>query len=219
MTRYALVVGIADYDSLPSLTKPTRDAEAVAQRLEKHGDFQVERFPKRWNPDKNCYEVAQERLTGKQLGRSLRELFAFISRKPEDKELRRDRGDSEYPIWMGSGNSLTLVSYPPKQTPRKASQTFPYRGLQPFERASARFFFGRKPVIQNLRQEAVGGQFCAGDRGCRQWQVFHSQSLLDSFAGSQQLASPRPHCARKRAGGGVEASLSRASAGKTRPRA
>jgi energy-coupling factor transporter ATP-binding protein EcfA2 len=309
MTRYALVVGIADYDSLPSLTKPTRDAEAVAQRLEKHGDFKVERFPKRWNPDKDCYEVAQERLTGKQLGQALREflqkqargsdaliyfgghgitikdelgqqkgylaasdctivmegkqivgqqhgvaldslncliseadlkslvvlldcchaeyfleshsirqilsaftykpdchliaacrnfeftyqggrygwghsafttvllegllpenagsdgqvrvdeLFAFISRKPEDKELRRDRGDSEYPIWMGSGNSLTLVSYPPKHTPRKAGVTCPYQGLLPFDRPSARFFFGRKPVIQNLRQKLEEGNF------------------------------------------------------------
>jgi hypothetical protein len=367
MTRYALVVGIADYDSLPSLTKPTRDAEAVAQRLEKHGDFKVERFPKRWNPDKNCYEVAQERLTGKQLGQALREflqkqargsdaliyfgghgititdelgqqkgylaasdctifmegkqivgqqhgvaldslncliskadlnslvvlldcchaeyfleshsirqtlsaftykpdshliaacrsfefasgggrygwghsafttallegllpenagsdglvrvdeLFAFISRKLEEKELRTEKGDSERPIWMGSGNSLTLVSYLPKHTPRKAGVTCPYQGLQPFAPASARFFFGRKAGHPDSATKAGGGQFCPTYWGYRQWQVFRSQSRFDSFAGSEQLARPRPDCAWKRAGGGTKASLSRASAGKTRP--
>ncbi|HEY9809375.1 MAG TPA: caspase family protein [Halomicronema sp.] len=68
---YALVVGITDYEGLPSLTKPSRDAEAVAQRLEKQGNFVVERLPKGWNAEKNCYEITEERLTGKQLGEAL----------------------------------------------------------------------------------------------------------------------------------------------------
>lgn len=39
MARYALVIGINDYDFLPSLSKPAQDAEAVAQFLEKTGAF------------------------------------------------------------------------------------------------------------------------------------------------------------------------------------
>lgn len=41
MARYALVVGISKYDYLPSpLSKPVGDAEAVANLLRSHGDFQ-----------------------------------------------------------------------------------------------------------------------------------------------------------------------------------
>ncbi|MEH2333359.1 nSTAND1 domain-containing NTPase, partial [Nostoc sp.] len=41
MARYALVVGITDYtNQLFNLTKPATDAEAVAQVLEAHGDFE-----------------------------------------------------------------------------------------------------------------------------------------------------------------------------------
>ncbi|MDZ8070429.1 MAG: caspase family protein [Nostoc sp. DedQUE08] len=41
MARYALVVGITDYKSpLKNLSKPAKDAEAVAQVLETHGDFE-----------------------------------------------------------------------------------------------------------------------------------------------------------------------------------
>ncbi|MEH2208671.1 MAG: caspase family protein [Nostoc sp.] len=41
MARYALVVGITDYtNQLSNLTKPATDAEAVAQVLKTHGDFE-----------------------------------------------------------------------------------------------------------------------------------------------------------------------------------
>ncbi|MEH1932210.1 MAG: caspase family protein, partial [Nostoc sp.] len=41
MARYALVVGITDYtNQLPKLSKPATDAEAVAQVLKAHGDFE-----------------------------------------------------------------------------------------------------------------------------------------------------------------------------------
>jgi signal transduction histidine kinase len=41
MARYALVIGIAEYTSpLKRLSKPATDAEAVAQRLKQHGNFQ-----------------------------------------------------------------------------------------------------------------------------------------------------------------------------------
>ena len=53
MKRYALVVGITQYVSnlasnLKNLEKPHLDAEAVAQVLEKHGDFEVTRLPAKW---------------------------------------------------------------------------------------------------------------------------------------------------------------------------
>jgi hypothetical protein len=304
MTRLALVVGITDYDGLPSLTKPSRDAEAVARRLEKHGDFQVERYPQQWNPDKRCYEVAQERLTGKELGRILLEflqkctknsevliyfsghgitvldelgqqkgylagsdctiamegkqlvgqqygvaldslntlisqtdfqslvllldcchaayflegnsvqqtlnvfnykpdchliaacrsfahlnrgggrynwgysaftttllegllpenagvdgqirvddLFTLIARKLEDKGQSPEEEDYQQPVYMGSGNSLALVSYPPKQSSPSTPEICPYPGLHPFDRHSSRFFFGRRSVVQMLRQK------------------------------------------------------------------
>ncbi|MEB3357613.1 MAG: caspase family protein [Synechococcales bacterium] len=40
MKRYALVIGIGDYDSLPKLSKPANDARAIAKVLKDHGDFQ-----------------------------------------------------------------------------------------------------------------------------------------------------------------------------------
>ena len=52
MARYALVIGINDYDNrnfLPSLSKLAKDAEAVAKFLENTGTFaNVERQPNRW---------------------------------------------------------------------------------------------------------------------------------------------------------------------------
>ncbi|MEP1080385.1 caspase family protein [Leptolyngbya sp. PL-A3] len=42
MKRYALVIGIGEYDSpsLGNLSKPVNDARAVAEILRSHGDFQ-----------------------------------------------------------------------------------------------------------------------------------------------------------------------------------
>jgi seryl-tRNA(Sec) selenium transferase len=45
MSRDALVVGINTYVNLSALSAPAQDAEAVAQRLEQDGDFQVKRLP------------------------------------------------------------------------------------------------------------------------------------------------------------------------------
>lgn len=45
MTRDALVVGINTYPRLENLPKPARDAEAIAQLLEKYGEFRVRRLP------------------------------------------------------------------------------------------------------------------------------------------------------------------------------
>ncbi|MDJ0592708.1 MAG: caspase family protein [Pleurocapsa sp. MO_226.B13] len=55
MSRDALVVGINRYQwqGLPNLRSPARDAEAIAQILEKSGDFQVQRLPEFLNPFEN----------------------------------------------------------------------------------------------------------------------------------------------------------------------
>ena len=55
MSRDALVVGINCYqwEGLPNLRSPAKDAEAIAQILEKSGDFQVQRLPEFLNPFEN----------------------------------------------------------------------------------------------------------------------------------------------------------------------
>ena len=47
MSRDALVVGINTYqsDRLTNLPAPSEDAEAIAQLLERYGDFKVTRLP------------------------------------------------------------------------------------------------------------------------------------------------------------------------------
>ncbi len=45
MTRDALIVGINQYQSLPTLSAPAADAEAVAARLQTQGEFRVQRLP------------------------------------------------------------------------------------------------------------------------------------------------------------------------------
>ncbi len=80
MTRYALVIGIQKYGGagFGDLEKPVQDAEAIAQILEKHGDFTVTRLPKRWHNDKECYEVAEEQLTGTDLGKAIKDFFEQV---------------------------------------------------------------------------------------------------------------------------------------------
>jgi energy-coupling factor transporter ATP-binding protein EcfA2/AAA+ ATPase superfamily predicted ATPase len=81
--RYALVIGINKYDSIPNLRYATSDAEAVAQVLEQHGNFEVERLPKCCNEEKGSDEVADERLTGRDLGHTLKQ-FLFEKAKYSD---------------------------------------------------------------------------------------------------------------------------------------
>ncbi|WP_017318320.1 nSTAND1 domain-containing NTPase [Mastigocladopsis repens] len=86
MARYALVIGIAEYQSpsLPRLSKTINDAEAVARLLEEYGDFQsVQRLPQRWNKDKNGYEIGAQKLTGAQLGQELRTFLLEQAAKNE----------------------------------------------------------------------------------------------------------------------------------------
>ncbi|MBD2044151.1 caspase family protein [Coleofasciculus sp. FACHB-64] len=75
MARYALVIGISEYQSsnLSRLPKTVTDAEAVGQLLKQYGDFQiVKRLPERWNQQQNDYEIGTKAVTGNELGQALR---------------------------------------------------------------------------------------------------------------------------------------------------
>jgi WD40 repeat protein/energy-coupling factor transporter ATP-binding protein EcfA2 len=76
MARYALIIGITEYQSphLSRLPKAATDAEIVAQVLEQYGDFQVKRLPESWTPDKKR-KVGQKKLTGAELGQELETLL------------------------------------------------------------------------------------------------------------------------------------------------
>src|SRR5919202_1016785 len=75
MARYALVVGITQYDypyNFPSLTKPATDAEAMARLLEERGSFQkVTRLPECWNNERGCPQVASDRVSSEHLVQAL----------------------------------------------------------------------------------------------------------------------------------------------------
>ena len=77
MARYALIIGINDYDFLPSLSKPAKDAEAVAQFLENTRTFEnVERLPKRWIPAEERYEVVPGKVTKDKVLEALKEILS-----------------------------------------------------------------------------------------------------------------------------------------------
>ena len=70
MTRYALVIGIQKYDSgFDDLQKPVEDAEAIAQVLEKYGNFHppIQREPCTWNSQLERHEVTPGTLNGSEL--------------------------------------------------------------------------------------------------------------------------------------------------------
>lgn len=76
MARYALIIGITEYQSpqLSRLPKAATDAEIVAQLLEQYGDFQVKRLPESWTPDKKR-KVGEKKVTGAELGQELKTLL------------------------------------------------------------------------------------------------------------------------------------------------
>lgn len=74
MSRDALVVGINKYSGLPALESPAKDAEAIAQLLEKYGNFRVRRLPE--TPKEGGIRVAQgRRVLLKELKQELVKLF------------------------------------------------------------------------------------------------------------------------------------------------
>jgi uncharacterized caspase-like protein len=86
MARYALVIGIAQYESsqMSRLPKAASDAEILAQVLEKYGGFDVKRLPERWNAEKNCFEISADKaVTAAEVGQELRTLLLDRSTKNE----------------------------------------------------------------------------------------------------------------------------------------
>ncbi|MBK4730817.1 caspase family protein [Oxynema sp. CENA135] len=82
MTRDALVVGINNYLELTDLPKPARDAEAVAQLLEKYGDFRVRRLPEASINGKLCVDRDGE-LSCEELKKAIANLFNPEGEAPE----------------------------------------------------------------------------------------------------------------------------------------
>ncbi|MBE9101768.1 caspase family protein [Vacuolonema iberomarrocanum] len=77
MSREALVVGINSYQHLPPLNASAGDAEAIAQFLERHGDFRVRRLPQFQDPfEHNAQRVARNQgVSLVQLEEALVQLF------------------------------------------------------------------------------------------------------------------------------------------------
>lgn len=88
MARYALVIGIAQYQSsqMSRLPKAASDAEILAQVLEQYGGFEVKRLPARWNAEKNCFEISADKaVTAAEVGQELRTLL--LDRAPKNEAL------------------------------------------------------------------------------------------------------------------------------------
>jgi WD40 repeat protein/energy-coupling factor transporter ATP-binding protein EcfA2 len=75
MARYALIIGITEYQSphLSRLPKAATDAEIVAQVLEQYGEFQVKRVPEGWTGKQP--KVGEKKVTGADLGQQLETLL------------------------------------------------------------------------------------------------------------------------------------------------
>lgn len=92
MSRVALVIGINNYryEGLQNLSAPADDAEAIAQRLEKHGNFTVIRLPEAIDRDtKKPFVGKSERslLTLTKLQDALVNLFCPDSKQVPDTAL------------------------------------------------------------------------------------------------------------------------------------
>lgn len=84
MTRYALVIGISQYQGRDKLPKATQDAEAIAQVLTDSGNYEVTRLPWHFNEAQRCKEMSAETVKGKQLEEELR---TFLKRAERDEAL------------------------------------------------------------------------------------------------------------------------------------
>jgi hypothetical protein len=84
------------------------------------------------------------------------DLFGFVSR-----ELKTS---GQEVIHAGMGFAIPLVSYPSQErtiSPKLDESVVPYRGLEPFEKEQAEFFFGRKQVIEDIWRTLDHGNFVA----------------------------------------------------------
>ncbi|MDJ0701952.1 MAG: caspase family protein [Leptolyngbyaceae cyanobacterium MO_188.B28] len=81
MSRDALIVGINRYQTLPALKAPARDAEAIANSLQVHGEFRVQRMPEVIQAGKPAIG-ARTAVTSQALEEALIRLF-----KPKGKNI------------------------------------------------------------------------------------------------------------------------------------
>ncbi|NEQ63196.1 MAG: caspase family protein, partial [Moorea sp. SIO4A1] len=105
MSRNALVIGINtySYEHLNNLTAPGRDAEAIAQLLEKYGDFKVTRLPAVKDKQNNAIRVGKKtKVTQTELKKTIVQLFKPNGKTPDTAllyfsghGLREDLGISE----------------------------------------------------------------------------------------------------------------------------
>ena len=105
MARYALIIGIAEYTgSFPSLNTPVDNANAIADLLDRYGDFnQVKRLPFRREPGQS------------DLGRVIRKPILYDTLVQELRQFLQDANGSEVLIYY-SGHGFTKI-YPASQTP------------------------------------------------------------------------------------------------------
>ena len=97
MTRYAIIIGIAEYQNLMPLPKAAEDAEAVAQLLENYSDFEVTRLPHRRNSITQRLEIAPKQLVDSiKLGQALQNLL-----------LERGKGKEVLIYFAGHGLTFT----------------------------------------------------------------------------------------------------------------
>ncbi|MDJ0575769.1 MAG: caspase family protein, partial [Xenococcaceae cyanobacterium MO_234.B1] len=80
--RYALVIGISEYNNLRSLDNVVRDAEAIANKLAASG-FEVERYPSRWIEAEERYEITTTSVTKDKL---LQKIGTFLFKTAENSE-------------------------------------------------------------------------------------------------------------------------------------
>ncbi|MGD1859412.1 MAG: AAA-like domain-containing protein [Leptolyngbyaceae cyanobacterium] len=74
MTKYALVIGLDQYDHFSNLKSAAKDAEAIAQLLEQH-HYQVTRLPRKL-VEENQWAIAPDKsLSQKELGKELKSFF------------------------------------------------------------------------------------------------------------------------------------------------
>ncbi|MBN3951535.1 MAG: caspase family protein, partial [Nostoc sp. NMS7] len=84
---------------------------------------------------------------------NVNDLISFISR-----ELKQSGQEA---IYMGGGRSIPLVWYSAKNPVAAVvvSEECPYRGLQPFDKEHAKFFFGRQKVVSLIQQKLTQANF------------------------------------------------------------
>ena len=80
MTKYALVIGIPEYNNFDPLEKTTQDAEKIAQILHFQGDYQVTRVPCQGNADSKDYRMKEGKVTYEDLKNNIKLFLEEIAK-------------------------------------------------------------------------------------------------------------------------------------------